>query len=185
MGFPLLTGRRSAGRMLYFLLLTAAAMLPACRDAPEVRRPQAQAAPTPQKAARPAPQSPPRNDDASFLTYIADPKQDDIACYWKDGEGAVIGSLRRMKEYAESKGRRLVFAMNGGMYMEDQAPLGLYIENFKQHRRVNKATGYGNFYMKPNGIFYLTADRKRWSAVRRISGRRRRLSMRPSRDPCC
>lgn len=50
--------------------------------------------------------------------------------------------------------------MNGGMYMEDRTPLGLYIENTKQLTRLNTARGSGNFYLQPNGVFYITTDNK-------------------------
>lgn len=50
--------------------------------------------------------------------------------------------------------------MNGGMYMEDFSPLGLYIENQKTYRALNKKSGKGNFYMQPNGVFYITTKKE-------------------------
>jgi uncharacterized protein YigE (DUF2233 family) len=55
---------------------------------------------------------------------------------------------------------QLIFAMNGGMYQTDNSPLGLYIENYKTITRLNTQSGSGNFYMKPNGVFYITRDNK-------------------------
>lgn len=47
--------------------------------------------------------------------------------------------------------------MNGGMYMENSMPQGLYVENGKIIRRANRVkNAYGNFYMQPNGIFFIT-----------------------------
>lgn len=44
--------------------------------------------------------------------------------------------------------------MNGGMYMRDQTPLGLYIENGETKKKINAVKdAFGNFYMQPNGIF--------------------------------
>lgn len=48
--------------------------------------------------------------------------------------------------------------MNAGMYMEDFGPLGLFIQNGKKYKNINKANGQGNFYLKPNGVFYITKD---------------------------
>ena len=45
--------------------------------------------------------------------------------------------------------------MNGGMYKEDNSPLGLYIENGKTLARLNTASATGNFYLKPNGVLYI------------------------------
>ncbi len=49
--------------------------------------------------------------------------------------------------------------MNGGMYNRDLSPQGLYIENGEVLAKLDTATiGYGNFYMKPNGILYIQSD---------------------------
>ena len=51
--------------------------------------------------------------------------------------------------------------MNGGMYQKDGSPQGLYIEKGKVISPLEKRkTGYGNFYLQPNGVFYLTEDRR-------------------------
>jgi uncharacterized protein YigE (DUF2233 family) len=47
--------------------------------------------------------------------------------------------------------------MNGGMFTPDYSPVGLYIENYKEIKSLNKASGGGNFGLKPNGVFYITA----------------------------
>jgi uncharacterized protein YigE (DUF2233 family) len=65
-----------------------------------------------------------------------------------------IGTL---KTWLENKNEKLVFAMNGGMYKTDNSPLGLYIQDHKTIRRLNKANATGNFYLKPNGVFYITS----------------------------
>ena len=51
-----------------------------------------------------------------------------------------------------------MFATNGGMYRSDQSPLGLYIENGRELVRANTAVAAVNFYIKPNGIFYVSGD---------------------------
>lgn len=45
--------------------------------------------------------------------------------------------------------------MNAGMYEQYNSPKGLYIENYKTLSPIDTTTGIGNFYLKPNGIFYL------------------------------
>ncbi len=96
--------------------------------------------------------------DPRILSYTVDPKQEQVELFWKDDAGDILNSLSRLKEYAEGSGRKLVFAMNGGMYMEDRTPLGLFIQNQQQIKRLNEATGKGNFYLMPNGVFYITTD---------------------------
>jgi uncharacterized protein YigE (DUF2233 family) len=92
-----------------------------------------------------------------FITYSADPQKQEIRFYWKNEKNEIFGSLGRLEEWLSSKNRKLVFATNGGMYGIDRAPVGLYIEDFKKHRSLNTAEGKGNFHLKPNGVFYLTA----------------------------
>ncbi len=92
----------------------------------------------------------------TMLSHTVDLKKQTLRFYWKDDKGHIIGSLGRMKEVAQSQHQTLVFAMNGGMYKEDQSPLGLYIGNGKELAPLNRVSNsYGNFYMKPNGIFYI------------------------------
>lgn len=50
--------------------------------------------------------------------------------------------------------------MNAGMFNSEPAPQGLYIENNKTLKALDKAKGSGNFYLKPNGVFYLTKENK-------------------------
>ena len=46
-------------------------------------------------------------------------------------------------------------AMNGGIYDKAYAPLGLYIEKGRQLTPLNRASGGGNFFIRPGGVFYL------------------------------
>nr|WP_294934824.1 phosphodiester glycosidase family protein [uncultured Flavobacterium sp.] len=45
------------------------------------------------------------------------------------------------------------------MYKKDHSPQGLYIENKNQKNKIDTTNGNGNFYLKPNGIFYTTTDK--------------------------
>ena len=77
---------------------------------------------------------------------------------WKNPNGEPYGSLKNIPRRNGSVGGQLVFATNGGMYQADRSPLGLYVENGQELRRANTAVGPGNFYIKPNGIFYISGD---------------------------
>ncbi len=101
---------------------------------------------------------PPLSDD-SFVSYVVDPATQDLAFYWKDDTGAIISTFNNLKLFVESKNLTLVFAINGGMFKGDYSPKGLYIENGKQIHPIDKKKGRGNFYMKPNGVLYIT-DKK-------------------------
>ncbi|MGC4102943.1 phosphodiester glycosidase family protein [Ferruginibacter sp.] len=100
----------------------------------------------------------PVNSDDTFISYTIDPSKSTLKLYWRNDKNEPLRSLQALKDYCASKGEKLLFAMNGGMYTEDRQPLGLYIENGKTLHAINKRTGSGNFYLQPNGILYINKD---------------------------
>jgi uncharacterized protein YigE (DUF2233 family) len=98
--------------------------------------------------------------DGNILSYEADPQKQDVQLYWKDDKGEVFKSLGNLKAWLATKGRRLVFAMNGGMFKTGNAPQGLFIQDYKTVAPLDTTSASGNFYLKPNGVFYVTADRQ-------------------------
>jgi uncharacterized protein YigE (DUF2233 family) len=93
----------------------------------------------------------------SYDVYAATYPVDHIRMYWKDNKGIKLRSLDNLEKYVKSTRKTLEFATNGGMYMENNYPLGLYIENGKERSHINLSQkGKGNFYLQPNGVFMLT-----------------------------
>jgi len=80
--------------------------------------------------------------------------KDDLKLIWKSDKSAV-STFENLATLVKSRHRKLVFAMNAGMFMTDFSPLGLYIENGKLLRPLNTRSGKGNFYLKPNGVFFV------------------------------
>lgn len=76
-----------------------------------------------------------------------------------DGKGAPLGSFTALAESLSAEGKELGFAMNAGMFDEALKPIGLYVENGTQAKKLNRRDGYGNFHVKPNGVFYITGNR--------------------------
>lgn len=97
-------------------------------------------------------------EDKNFVIYKANPKTQNIKFYWKNNRHEIIRSIEHLKNEMESGNERLVFAMNGGMFEPDNSPKGLYIENFKTLKSIDTLKGSGNFYLPPNGVFYLTQN---------------------------
>lgn len=99
-------------------------------------------------------------EEPTILYYECDPTLQQLAFYLKDEEGKNYGNFERLRTELREEGRDLVFAMNGGMYKKDGSPQGLYIENGRMLSPTDTLTeGYGNFYLQPNGIFYLMKDK--------------------------
>jgi len=99
-----------------------------------------------------------QNDNDRFVTYQVNLKKNDLKFYWKDDKGQNFKSIQNLKSWVENQKKILIFAMNAGMYKEDNSPLGLYIENGKIVSPLNTLNGQGNFYLKPNGVLYIATN---------------------------
>lgn len=98
-------------------------------------------------------------DENQILSYTINPANKNIKFYWKNNKGENIKNIKNLKDWLSDKGDSLLFAMNGGMYKKDLSPQGLYIENGKMFSTLDTISkGYGNFYMQPNGVFYIQRD---------------------------
>ncbi len=75
--------------------------------------------------------------------------------FLRDEAGAIYGSFVRV-EQSLPPGRRLGVAMNAGMFHEDRAPVGLYVESGVEEMRIITSDGPGNFGLLPNGVLCLT-----------------------------
>ena len=97
-------------------------------------------------------------DDNTFLSYRVDPKKQVIKLYWQDAHKQNFGSIQNLKTAVEKEKKQLLFVTNGGMYKPGGSPVGLYIQNNATLSSLDTSSGSGNFYLKPNGVFYLTTD---------------------------
>jgi uncharacterized protein YigE (DUF2233 family) len=91
-----------------------------------------------------------------YIGFEANPDSGQIHMCWKDDNGNILGSLGNVKKFVEQQGGNLLYACNGGMYMQNQAPLGYYIQQSKTLQKINTKKGSGNFYLKPKGVFYVS-----------------------------
>lgn len=81
--------------------------------------------------------------------------RNNVRFFFKDLEGESYATISTLNESLQKENKTLLFAMNGGIFSKEQEPLGLYIENGKVLFPVNRKRGQGNFYLKPNGIFFI------------------------------
>ncbi len=88
---------------------------------------------------------------------IAHPARDEIRLWHTAPDGLVYGTFERLNAALARDGLTLGFAMNGGMYHQDRAPVGLYIEDGRMSARLVTSDGPGNFGLLPNGVFCLAS----------------------------
>ena len=99
-------------------------------------------------------------EDKRIITHIVDPKNSELKLYLKDDNGTILNTFGNLKSHLQKQNKELLFAMNAGMYMENSMPLGLYVENAKRIKKANRVKkAFGNFYMQPNGVFFITKKR--------------------------
>jgi uncharacterized protein YigE (DUF2233 family) len=97
-------------------------------------------------------------DGARFTICEMSTVEDDIRLFLRDEAGEVFGSFTRLNQ-SLPEGQRLGMAMNAGMFHDNRAPVGLYIEDGVEEMRVITSDGPGNFGLLPNGVFCLNGDR--------------------------
>jgi uncharacterized protein YigE (DUF2233 family) len=83
---------------------------------------------------------------------------EDLRLFLRDSSGAVLGQFSAVQDSLPD-GQTLQFAMNAGMYHDDRAPVGLYIQDGQQEMRVVPNAGPGNFGLLPNGVFCIRPGR--------------------------
>ena len=98
-----------------------------------------------------------RSFEGSLFTACRyDSGRDEILLADADSHGP-LRSFARLKESLGPRARRLLFAMNAGMFDAAGAPVGLYVEDGAEKQAINRRSGPGNFHMLPNGIFAVDA----------------------------
>jgi uncharacterized protein YigE (DUF2233 family) len=98
-----------------------------------------------------------------YDVFVSDLRSVKLQMHWKE-KGKLLKDINSLKNSVEEKGEELLFATNGGIYDHDFTPEGLYIEDGKMLKGLNKREENGNFYLKPNGVF-LVADNQSAAVV--------------------
>lgn len=88
----------------------------------------------------------------TYVVLRVDLKAARIRVLWKNADGVPYGSL---DEAYRQLGERLLAVTNAGIYSKSHAPEGLHVEEGLTLSPLNLSGGEGNFYSKPNGVFYV------------------------------
>ncbi|MFU1478289.1 phosphodiester glycosidase family protein [Roseovarius sp. C7] len=99
------------------------------------------------------------HDGADFTICEIDAGQEVIRLFHSTADGEALGSFPRVDQMLRDRGERLGVAMNAGMYHNDLAPVGLYVEDGQQAMRLITSDGPGNFGLLPNGVFCIREGR--------------------------
>jgi uncharacterized protein YigE (DUF2233 family) len=112
----------------------------------------------------------------AYTVCEVDLRKHTVRLYWKRADGIPYSYLSGLPRAGKGETGALLFATNAGMYDPDLKPVGLYVEQGRELVQANTRSGFGNFHMKPNGVFYVSGERAAVAETRAF------LKQRPQAD---
>lgn len=97
----------------------------------------------------------------SFTVCRVDLKTERLSLFWRDAAGRPYRQFSALRDALQAEGKKLVFAVNAGMYQPDFSPVGLYVAEGRQFAPLNRHIGSGNFSQQPNGVFLTEGETAR------------------------
>ena len=87
-------------------------------------------------------------------------KTDKLVLFGYGEKNQPLYTFEKAAEWFATKNQTLLFATNAGMFRPDYGPVGLFVSDGKERSSLKlcKTTSVGNFCLKPNGVFALTAS---------------------------
>lgn len=92
---------------------------------------------------------------AAYTVCIVDPAHETIRVYAVPEGSRKPLSYWSIRDLLRQDREFLVLGMNGGMYHLDNSPVGLLVQGGRVRMPLNHGEGAGNFFLKPNGVFFV------------------------------
>lgn len=138
-------------------------------QAPATPNGEAPAAPAPATPTETAPAVPAalpepcRDQTFETVAYVVceiDLRRYAVTLHRADAAGTPYASVRKFTQAMRAAGTPVLLAMNAGMYHSDLTPVGLFVAAGREEVPLNRDDADGNFFLKPNGVFYVDTDGK-------------------------
>lgn len=81
-----------------------------------------------------------------------------LEMHWLDAAGRPLVNFDGLRDHLATQGLEIEFATNAGIYERGPKPCGLTVCKGQEEVPLNLREGEGNFYLKPNGVFYVDAQ---------------------------
>jgi uncharacterized protein YigE (DUF2233 family) len=132
---------------LVILLLFGLSSWNGCSRAPNRLPPPTAARQSPERGSVAAPR---------FTTIRVDVRRERLELFLRDDAGHTFKHFDRLKSWLAARNKQLRFAMNAGMFQPDFSSVGLLVQDGQQVAPLNLSDGTGNFFLKPNGVFFVS-----------------------------
>jgi uncharacterized protein YigE (DUF2233 family) len=99
--------------------------------------------------------------NGSVTVCRVDLLHENLQLFWRDDSGRPYRQFSALRDALQSQGKKLVFAVNGGMYQPNFSPVGLFVADRRELVPLNRHTGSGNFSQQPNGVFLVDGNSAR------------------------
>lgn len=98
------------------------------------------------------------HEGAGYIACVLDPHSVRFRLYLARPDGQVYGDVPAFLDAMARAGTVPLIAMNAGMYHADMTPVGLFVDEWRETAALELADGDGNFYLKPNGVFFIESS---------------------------
>lgn len=88
----------------------------------------------------------------TYDIYVADLANESLQFHFQTSEQQSFQSISGL---VTALGGKAKFITNGGIFHPNGMPVGLYVEGGRTRVPLNDQAGVGNFFLQPNGIFYV------------------------------
>lgn len=112
----------------------------------------------PRMEARDAPCEVREFENSRFVVCTFDARRQDMRLYSRATGGGYLRGFEALQRELGEDSHSVRFAMNAGMYNDDGAPIGLYVQDGDEQKSISLTDGPGNFHLKPNGVFWQGQD---------------------------
>ena len=93
----------------------------------------------------------------TYHLVTAEPAQ--VRILWLDADGRKLGTIPSAARELRKRGERPFAITNGGIFEPGHVPSGLLVQDGKALRPINRRVGKGNFFLKPNGVFWIAGGK--------------------------
>jgi uncharacterized protein YigE (DUF2233 family) len=94
-----------------------------------------------------------RHGGREYTTCRVDLARESLRVFYADEQGTRYEGFAALDRRLARAGRTLELAVNGGMFHPDMRPVGLLVIDGREIAPIERRGGFGNFYLRPNGVF--------------------------------